>query len=766
MATFADLTVDGNDIAGIDFDKSRASATIEFGGDDGVIEAIVVDGTSFRLGSRREVPDANGIITFADLVTTNSADNPDVFYYRVRFTYVPKGSRKQGHDEWVSGWFPLTADDNLAAIPEAWDNVTAPVSWRSDFRDEMEALRSEAAAARDEAVDISGISTSDAVIASRISTPGTETQAALSGTYVSRPATVIKAYDYGVRAGTGTSQNTALAAAFQAAKDATGGATVELPPGVVTVSGSFPMAGYSAGLRGAGGSNTSGAGRTGTVIRCINQTGAVLDFTGYLWPADQIGRIVFEGFTIEGDGTTSATKVKRGIYSPVPTNPLGLDYPNCYTLRDITIRRCGGAGIEMSDPYFGLWENVVLCDPVGVVANDVPYAKVTRGNGTVYINVGLRSQVYETGGFGTHPGDVGGSGAFILDGGDDIDHVYTRGVMLGCWAENLHVPSGGTIVSSKTMSVSHRDWSFFDCFKVNGGTGTSFIRFPSLPPGPTGLDRQGGNLVSGIIEGQTGYHDSLPNVWIDHGVRDSQGGNYIDGTKGWGGKNVLLDAGVQYTTVMLMGAERAGTTTGWIDNSGNDTNTLIDASLGVWQLGVGPGASIKIPGVPSVRKYLSGRYYGAHPQGHSTGANGTGVAMLVPFWVSANFTANRIGVEVITAAAASTVRLGIYGSNTDDQPGALLLDAGTVDSTTTGVKEVTISQALRPGLYWLGAVNQGGNPTLRTIGTGSLSPVATTDMTAGAVNCYYATGVTGALPTTWASFTAGMQGYRVMLRAA
>jgi len=408
----------------------------------------------------------------------------------------------------------------------------------------------------------------------QLADPGSTMSQALAE-YVLSAATIIKAHRYGVRAGTGTPQNTALHAAFAAAKNAGGAATVELPPGIITIEGTFALAGYSAGLRGAGGGNLAGVGDTGSVIKCINQTGPVLDFTGFKWPADMIGHIAFEGFTIQGDGTADPAKTKTGIYAPPNGYPIG------YTFRDLTIRRTGGPCILMHDTYFGLWENVTLCDPVAVVANDVPYARIIRGNGTVYINVGLRSQVY--GDAATHPGDVGASGAFILDAGDDLTHVYTRGVMLGCWAENLHVPSGGTIVASGTMSVAHRDWSFFDCFKVQGAANTSFIHFASLPPSSGGIARTGGNSVSGVIEGRTIYHAS--GFWIDHGVRDSQGGSYINGTKGWGGYNVLLDAGVNYTTVDLAGGERPLDVPGWIDNSGTTTNTLIDRSQGIYIYG-------------------------------------------------------------------------------------------------------------------------------------------------------------------------------------
>lgn len=435
-----------------------------------------------------------------------------------------------------------------------------------------------AAQAAEDAVAIV-IADEDAAVAAMINTPGSDTASALSASFVSRPSVAIKAYDYGVRAGTGTDQSAALHAAFAAAQSSSKAAHVELPPGVITIDGGFALAGYSAGLRGAGGGNQAGVGRTGTVIKCINQTGAILDFTGFIWPADMVGRISFEGFTIQGDGTADPTKVKRGIYSPP------YEYPVGYSLRDITISRTGGAPIEMYDTYFGLWENVTLCDPVGVVANDVPYAKITRGNGTVYINVGLRSQVYAD--VAVHPGDVGPSGAFILDGGDDLTHVYTRGVLLGCWAENIHLPSNTAIVSSKTMSVAHRDWSFFDCFKVKDATNTAFIHFPAMPTsaGPEFNARHGGNEVTGVIEGRTRYYDSNPKVWIDHGVRDSQGGNNIRGAKGWGGYNVLLDAGVNYTTVDLAGVERPTDVPGWIDNSGTTTNTLIDRAQGVYIYG-------------------------------------------------------------------------------------------------------------------------------------------------------------------------------------
>jgi hypothetical protein len=55
--------------------------------------------------------------------------------------------------------------------------------------------------------------------------------------------------------------------------------------------------------------------------------------------------------------------------------------------------------------------------------------------------------------------------------------------------------------------------------------------------------------------------------------------------------------------------------------------------------------------------------------------------------------------------------MGAY-SDDDGIPGSLIFDAGTVDSTTTGIKEITTSQTLPAGRFWLAAVVQGAASTL------------------------------------------------------
>lgn len=85
------------------------------------------------------------------------------------------------------------------------------------------------------------------------------------------------------------------------------------------------------------------------------------------------------------------------------------------------------------------------------------------------------------------------------------------------------------------------------------------------------------------------------------------------------------------------------------------------------------------------------------------------------FWVPRLMTFDRIGIEVQSAGAGGTkIRLGIYqvGSADDKYPGALVLDAGTVDADGTGVKAITIEEQLSRGWYYLACVTD-GTPSVR-----------------------------------------------------
>lgn len=132
---------------------------------------------------------------------------------------------------------------------------------------------------------------------------------------------------------------------------------------------------------------------------------------------------------------------------------------------------------------------------------------------------------------------------------------------------------------------------------------------------------------------------------------------------------------------------------------------------------------------------------------------------------------DAIGIAVTTGAATSTIRLGIYADDGTGYPGTLLLDAGTVDSSGTGHKEIILPSpvTLPAGLYWLVGVAQGGAPTVRAISQSAVFGVGNTT-TAGTHNgtSYLQAAVAAALPNAFVTTVAASNepSLRVMVRAA
>jgi len=133
----------------------------------------------------------------------------------------------------------------------------------------------------------------------------------------------------------------------------------------------------------------------------------------------------------------------------------------------------------------------------------------------------------------------------------------------------------------------------------------------------------------------------------------------------------------------------------------------------------------------------------------------------VPFEITSEVTINELDVEVTTAVAATTVRLGIRPHDPltgEPLNGAPLVDAGTIDSSTTGVKPKALGSSLnlKPGWYWYTVTAQGGAPTVRASTPSAIGWPAPIKATSAAGlsqfnigSGYIQDGVTGALPSTW-----------------
>lgn len=120
--------------------------------------------------------------------------------------------------------------------------------------------------------------------------------------------------------------------------------------------------------------------------------------------------------------------------------------------------------------------------------------------------------------------------------------------------------------------------------------------------------------------------------------------------------------------------------------------------------------------------------------GGNTNSNGNLFAFL--FCVSGTRSYDRIGVKVATLEAGKKIRLGIYEHDAENRwPGALILDAGTIDVSTAGNKEIVIDQRLTAGYYFLAWVGDGS--TYRLQGASDLGisgPISSGHWSAGSMS--------------------------------
>lgn len=116
--------------------------------------------------------------------------------------------------------------------------------------------------------------------------------------------------------------------------------------------------------------------------------------------------------------------------------------------------------------------------------------------------------------------------------------------------------------------------------------------------------------------------------------------------------------------------------------------------------------------------------------GQATGSTGLlvqGRENAVPFYLPVSTSISKLALDVSTVGSAGAlVRLGIRSHNPKTGwPGGVLLDAGTIDGTVSGVSSITLGSALvlAAGWYWCTATGQGAPTTQATIRTAGASSV-------------------------------------------
>lgn len=113
-----------------------------------------------------------------------------------------------------------------------------------------------------------------------------------------------------------------------------------------------------------------------------------------------------------------------------------------------------------------------------------------------------------------------------------------------------------------------------------------------------------------------------------------------------------------------------------------------------------------------VLKQQSGTYRRTASQQDSSQSVSNNRIYYTPIFVDSTTSFDRLAMRTgTTFSGTSTVRLGIF-ANSDGLPSTLILDAGTVTATAaTTIYQITISQSLDTGFYWLAFAQQGTAPT-------------------------------------------------------
>lgn len=186
------------------------------------------------------------------------------------------------------------------------------------------------------------------------------------------------------------------------------------------------------------------------------------------------------------------------------------------------------------------------------------------------------------------------------------------------------------------------------------------------------------------------------------------------------------------------------------------------------------GAAYLLSGQVLGTLLIAGHYYAPPVATRSTSVMSNNTMNAAGFYLPRAVRFDRIGAEVTGAGGAgSVIRLGMYADDGTEQPGALVVDAGTIDGTSVTAQQITINATVGPGIVWFVACAQGtpvGDPTMRcrTLGAWTVStPTGVLATATGAqLNGQSRGGIAGALPDPFGGASNSNTSPIVVARAA
>jgi len=242
-----------------------------------------------------------------------------------------------------------------------------------------------------------------------------------------------------------------------------------------------------------------------------------------------------------------------------------------------------------------------------------------------------------------------------------------------------------------------------------GPQGPAGPQGPQGEQGPQGLQGTQGNPGAQGAQGPTGSTGLKGDKGDkgDTGATGATGAKGDTGDTGPQGSSGVVTVNAPLTNAGTSSAANLSISAGTTSAAGalqlTDSTSSTSTTTAATPNAVKSAYEIGNRGLP----FISGYYYASQIPVVGFGTPSVNTTYYTPFFVPVTTTFDRIAVRTgSTFSGTSSTRIGIYNS-TGGQPSTVLLDAGTVANTASNqTAQITISQQLTAGIYWLAANTQ------------------------------------------------------------
>ena len=163
-----------------------------------------------------------------------------------------------------------------------------------------------------------------------------------------------------------------------------------------------------------------------------------------------------------------------------------------------------------------------------------------------------------------------------------------------------------------------------------------------------------------------------------------------------------------------------------VRNNSSGTTSAINFSSGTKDVFIGPTRFSHFLCPTGYQNASSRGVASRHiSQGNPSSSQATGAnkLRLTPFYLEIGLVATGMRIEIVTAAASSRARMGLYEVKPNGLPGNLLFETADVDTSTTGFKTGSATaKYFPPGCYYSACAGDNATVTFRRHAAGGFGP--------------------------------------------